>query len=120
MKKFYPTQLMLQDAAKGLRLYKEGYGGKGLVKETIDWIRAGLRGAPLPYAKVVKMRAWFRRHQVDYRPGWSKNYTPGYVANLLWFGWDGWRWAEIIVAKEKGEPKPLARLAHIREMKKLR
>lgn len=57
-------------------------------------------------SEIVRMRAWFRRHYVDFRPGWGKDKTPGYVANQLWFGWDGWRWAEVIVAKERGEPHP--------------
>jgi len=119
-KKFWPTRQMLFAGNKGLELYEEGYGGKGLVPETIHWVQNAVAGQPLPYSKVVKMRAWFRRHHVDYRSNWSKNITPGYVANLLWFGWDGWRWSETIVAREKGEPKPIRQLAKIRMYKKLR
>lgn len=41
------------------------------------------------------MNAWFARHAVDRKPGWSLpgKETPGYVAWLLWGGDAGRTWA---------------------------
>lgn len=88
----YPPAAVQAATKKGLKLYAEGYGGKGLVPETLRWARKIARGEPIDIAKAVKGRAWHARHAVDERSGWSDPPTPGYVANLLWFGMPGKRW----------------------------
>lgn len=73
---------------RGLELYEDGRGGDGLVDRTIAEARAIAGGAPVTKEKMVRMRAWFARHAVDKRPGWSDEgkETPGYVAHMLWGG----------------------------------
>jgi len=100
---FYPPTDVVLAARRGLELYKQGYGGKGLVPETLRWARKIARGEPLDAAKAVKGRAWHARHYVDRRPGWANPPTPGYVAYLLWFGEQGRRWFEKLVKKMEGE-----------------
>ena len=115
MDKHYPTHLMVAAFANGLLLAQQGYGGHGLTEKTVLEAMSAARGQAIPYEKIVRMRAWFRRHASDFTPAWRWKITPGYVANQLWGGWDGWRWAEVIVAKAEGKPHPSARLAAIRD-----
>jgi hypothetical protein len=80
---------------EGVRLAREGYGGRGLRDETVDEARAigHGRGAVAP-EKIRRMVGWFRRHYVDKRPGWDVRRTPGWVAWQAWGGDAGWTWAE--------------------------
>lgn len=72
--------------ALGLHFYDSGYGGKGLVDKTIKEAKQIVKTGYIKAEKARRMWAWHRRHIVDYRPGWDKKITPGYVANLLWGG----------------------------------
>jgi len=106
---FRPPPAIIAAARRGLDLYSRGFGGSGLRPETIAWARKVAKGQPIDAAKAVKGRAWHRRHAVDFRPGWqgrskkidgrevwSERPTPGYVANLLWFGSAGRVWFERV------------------------
>lgn len=80
---------------KGLELYGQGLGGKGLVDETIRLARQGVRTGQWPEWKIVKASNWFARHVADRRRmndprSWNKppRYSPAYVAWALW-GDDG-------------------------------
>lgn len=98
-------------AKDGLELVKGGYGGKGLTEGAMRRARQLAARTPLPlYApkgqrSAAMMRAWFRRHQVDKRPGWSQKKTPGWVAWQLWAGTPGWRWVEQACAKAERSKK---------------
>ena len=90
-----PNAATAAAARKGLRLYEDGKGGDGLVAATISDARKMSRREALSERKVRRMPAWFARHEVDRKPGWSNpgEETPGYVAWLLWGGDPGRRWA---------------------------
>jgi 8-oxo-dGTP pyrophosphatase MutT (NUDIX family) len=92
---------MAAAAARGLELHEQGRSGDGLKPETVK--RAGriARREVLTPEHVREMRAWFRRHKVDRRPGWGDRgaETPGYTAWMLWGGDPGWRWSEVRVAQ---------------------
>lgn len=79
---------------RGLALVAEGRAGRGLRGQTVREAESMAAGDPVPADKVRRMAAWFRRHQVDRRPGWEVRRTPGFVAWLLWGGDEGWAWAE--------------------------
>lgn len=91
-----PNSGMRSAAKRGLELYEAGRGGDGLVPATISDARKMARGEALSADKVKRMRAWFARHYVDKKPGWSDKgkETPGYVAHLLWGGDSGRSWSE--------------------------
>lgn len=90
-----PSDGMRSAAKRGLELYKAGRGGDGLVPATITDARKMAAGEALSESKVRRMRAWFARHYVDKKPGWSDSgkETPGYVAHLLWGGDAGKSWS---------------------------
>jgi hypothetical protein len=96
-----PTAGMAAAAKRGLALHEAGRSGDGLKPETVA--RAGKIAArdALTPEHVREMRAWFRRHKVDKRPGWSKagDETPGYTAWMLWGGDPAWRFSEAKVAQ---------------------
>lgn len=98
---------------EGLRLKSQGRGGKGLVDDTVSEARGMASGKVVSDDKVRRMVGWFRRHQVDRRPGWEQRQTPGWVAWLLWGGDEGWAWAERERAElvRRGVLPPLASAA---------
>lgn len=87
--------------ARGLALYRAGYGGRGLTPDTIRWAERLARGEPATREKLIAMRSWHARHYVDRRPGWSRPPTPGYVAYLLWGGTPGRIWADRLLRRIK-------------------
>lgn len=46
----------------GLELHRRGFGGDGLVDDTVAWARRLERGEPITPEKARAMRAWFARH----------------------------------------------------------
>ena len=96
-----PTAGMAAAAKRGLALHEAGRSGDGLKPETVA--RAGKIASreELTPEHVREMRAWFRRHKVDKRPGWSKagDEAPGYTAWMLWGGDPAWRFSEAKVAQ---------------------
>lgn len=96
-----PTAGMAAAAKRGLALHEAGRSGDGLKPETVA--RAGKIAdrEELTPEHVREMRAWFRRHKVDKRPGWSKagDETPGYTAWMLWGGDPAWRFSEAKVSQ---------------------
>lgn len=91
-----PTREMSDAAERGLRLYEDGKGGAGLVRQTITDAHKMARGVALSEEKVRRMPGWFARHANNERPGWDKpgEETPGFVAWLLWGGDAGRDWSE--------------------------
>lgn len=96
-----PTAGMAAAAKRGLALREAGRSGDGLKPETVA--RAGKIADrnELTAEHVREMRAWFRRHKVDKRAGWSTKgaETPGYTAWMLWGGDAAWRWSEAKVSQ---------------------
>jgi len=96
-----PTAGMAAAAKRGLALHEDGRSGDGLKPETVS--RAGKiadRNSLTP-EHVREMRAWFRRHAVDKKAGWSAAgaETPGYTAHMLWGGDPAMRWSEAKVSQ---------------------
>ena len=80
----------VQEAAKrGLKLYREGKGGKGLTEGTLREARAMARGR-MSEDKVIRANAWAARHKVDLQrpknndPDNREWPGPGAVAHYLW------------------------------------
>lgn len=96
-----PTAGMAAAARRGLALHEAGRSGDGLKPETVARAKKIAAREELTPGHVREMRAWFRRHKVDKRPGWSAKgaETPGYTAWMLWAGDAGWRWSEMKVAQ---------------------
>jgi HK97 family phage prohead protease len=96
-----PTAGMAAAAKRGLALHEAGRSGDGLKPETVA--RAGKIADrdELTPEHVREMRAWFRRHKVDKKAGWSAKgaETPGYTAWMLWGGDPAWRWSEAKVSQ---------------------
>jgi hypothetical protein len=100
-----PSAGMAAAARRGLKLHEEGRSGDGLKPETVARANKIASRDTLTPAHVREMRAWFRRHKVDKRAGWSAkgSETPGYTAWMLWGGDAGWRWSEAKVAQMERE-----------------
>jgi len=83
-----PPAYMRAAARQGLKYYKEGKGGDGLVDRTIREARAMADGS-VSEDKWIRIRAWIARHLDDLdspnaKPD-SDNYpSAGVVAHLLW------------------------------------
>ena len=90
------TAEIADNAQRGLRLYEDGKGGDGLVRQTIIDARKMANREALSEQKVRRMPGWFARHETDKVPGWDEpgEETPGFVAWLLWGGDEARDWAE--------------------------
>lgn len=77
------------NARRGLEYQKKGYGGNGLVQQTIDEALALARGEASE-DKIIRANAWAARHAKDLQAPQNNNqYHPNYpgpgaVAHLLW------------------------------------
>lgn len=94
-----PTAGMAAAARRGLKLHEDGRSGDGLKPETVARAKRIAAREPLTERHVREMRAWFRRHKVDRRPGWDAagRESPGFAAWMLWGGAPAWRWSEAKV-----------------------
>jgi HK97 family phage prohead protease len=90
-----PTSGMASAAKRGLKLHEEGKSGDGLKPETVARARKIARRERLTEDHVVEMAAWFKRHEASKTPGWDQapDYSPAYVAWLLWGGNAGKNWS---------------------------
>ena len=100
-----PTAGMASAARRGLALHEAGRSGDGLKPETVARAKKIASRDELTPEHVREMRAWFRRHKVDKKPGWNARgeETPGYTAWQLWGGDAAWRWSEAKVRQMEGE-----------------
>ncbi len=89
--KFEAPSFISENAKRGLKYYKEGRGGDGLVQATIRDART-MAGGFISEGKVRKMSAWFARHITDLdasqnnNPNDDKYPGAGAVAWMLWGG----------------------------------
>jgi HK97 family phage prohead protease len=81
-----PTEGMASAARRGLELHKDGKSGDGLKPETVARANRLARREEMNRDWVVEMNAWFKRHESSKTDGWDKapDYSPAYVAWLLW------------------------------------
>ena len=96
--KLTPPKAVREACKRGLAL-KDEFGGKGLREATVQKARDFVAGKANDPAHARKMRAWFKRHDVDKRPGWDEPPTPGFVARLLWGGDAGQQWVEQLMSR---------------------
>ena len=84
-------EFIRDNAARGVKLYEEGFGGDGLVDATIRAARDMAAGR-ITENKVRKMAPWFARHKVDGQAPKNRDEShpeypgEGLVAWLLWGG----------------------------------
>jgi len=103
-KDFYPPKEVRKAAEKGLRWVKNGHGGDGLTRQTINEAKSIARGEKQKTDKVRRMRAWFARHAVDkqsdsWKEGTDVNPSPSQVAWALWGGDVGNSWSNEVMRK---------------------
>lgn len=85
---------------RGLALFEDGYGGKGLRPETVQWARRLADGESITRDKAVKMRAWFARHTAAKAESAARRRdarSPANVAYLLWGGTPAIAWSRRVV-----------------------
>lgn len=97
--KFYPTDAMKEEAARGLKWKKEGKRGGTRIGLT----RANqiVNGDKLSEDTILRMYSFFSRHEVDkkaegFNPGEENYPSPGRVAWSLWGGDAGYAWSTRI------------------------
>lgn len=91
-----PTAGMAAAAKRGLRLHEEGKSGDGLKPETVARANRLARREEMNPEWVREMNAWFARHYPSSTSaGWDKapDYSPFFVAYLLWGGTPAKNWA---------------------------
>lgn len=74
---------------RGLALVRDGYAGRGLRGETVEWADRLARGEPITDAKARKMRAWFARHGVAAAEAARRMRDPTSPAAVAWLLWGG-------------------------------
>lgn len=94
MEHYNPPFTVINNFQKGLTLYNAGYGGKGLVSKTISDARHIVMWRVISKQKLIKMRAWFARHDKAGYKRIANPPSPGYVAYLLWGGAEGRKFAQ--------------------------
>ncbi len=100
-----PTAGMASAARRGLELHKDGKSGDGLKPETVARANRLAKREEMNRDWVVEMNAWFKRHESSKTDGWDKapDYSPAYVAWLLWGGNAGRSFAARKVAELERE-----------------
>lgn len=100
-----PTAGMASAARRGLELHEKGLSGDGLKPETVARANRLAKRENMNRDWVVEMNAWFKRHESSKTEGWDKapDYSPAYVAWLLWGGNAGKNFAARKVAELERE-----------------
>jgi len=101
---YEPTAAMKTEAERGLAWRRKF--GRGGTAVGIARARDIAGGKSLPIATVLRMRAFFARHEVDkeadgFRPGEDGYPSNGRIAWALWGGDAGKRWADAIAARQE-------------------
>jgi HK97 family phage prohead protease len=114
-KGFRPTAGMASAAKRGLKLHEEGKSGDGLKPETVARANKIARRERLTEEHVVEMAAWFKRHEASKTEGWDQppDYSPAFVAWLLWGGnaaknWSARKSAAMKKKDDREAPEPEA------------
>lgn len=90
-----PTAGMASAARRGLELHEKGLSGDGLKPETVARANRLAKREEMNRDWVVEMNAWFKRHESSKTDGWDEppDYSPAFVAWLLWGGNAAKNWA---------------------------
>ena len=100
-----PTAGMASAARRGLELHEKGLSGDGLKPETVARANRLARREEMNRDWIVEMNAWFKRHEASKTAGWDEppDYSPAYVAWLLWGGNAAMNWSARKVAEMERE-----------------
>ena len=100
-----PTAGMASAARRGLKLHEEGKSGDGLKPETVARANRLARREEMNDDWVREMNAWFARHEASKTSGWDQppDYSPAFVAWLLWGGNAAKNWSARKVKELEGE-----------------
>lgn len=100
-----PTAGMASAARRGLKLHEEGKSGDGLKPETVARANRLARREEMNEDWVREMNAWFARHEASKTSGWDQppDYSPAFVAWLLWGGNAAKNWSARKVKELEGE-----------------
>ena len=100
-----PTAGMASAARRGLKLHEEGKSGDGLKPETVARANKLAAREEMNEDWVREMNAWFARHESSKTAGWDQppDYSPAFVAWLLWGGNAAKNWSARKVKEMEGE-----------------
>ena len=101
-----PTAGMSSAARRGLKLHEEGKSGDGLKPETVARANRLARRENMNEDWIREMNAWFARHYPSSTSdGWDSppDYSPFFVAFLLWGGRAAMNWSARKVKEMDGE-----------------
>jgi|694.fasta_scaffold27130_8 hypothetical protein len=101
-----PTAGMASAARRGLKLHEEGKSGDGLKPETVARANRLAKREEMNEDWIREMNAWFARHDAGSKPaGWDQppDYSPLFVAMLLWGGNAAKNWSARKVKEMEGE-----------------
>lgn len=84
---YSPSSAMVSNAKRALALINAGHAGAGMRPETIAWVRKVARGEALTPAKILKARAWLRRHGPSVAEGRRRVVDPTSPAAVAWLAW---------------------------------
>lgn len=95
-----PPKIVQRNAAKGLELRQKF--GRGGTMVGVARARDLKNGKNIPIETLKRMVSFFARHEKNKEaPGWgdATNPSAGWIANLLWGGSQGRKWAKSMIAK---------------------
>lgn len=100
-----PTAGMASAARRGLELHEKGLSGDGLKPETVARANRLARREEMNEDWIREMNAWFSRHEASKTAGWDQppDYSPAFVAWLLWGGNAAKNWSARKVKELDGE-----------------
>lgn len=101
-----PTAGMASAARRGLKLHEEGKSGDGLKPETVARANRLAKREEMNEDWIREMNAWFARHYPSSTSsGWDSppDYSPFFVAFLLWGGRAAMNWSARKVKEMDGE-----------------
>lgn len=75
---------VLHNIQRGLKLYKQGKGGKGLKTETVAWAMRLCSNKAITYDRAVEMRAWFARFRYNGPAAKARATNPESPAMVSW------------------------------------
>jgi len=105
-----PPKGIISELKRGLSWHEEGHSGDGLKPATVAWARRLANGEDITRDKVIKMRAWLARHEVDkkgkgFYPAQVGYPSPGRVAWALWGGDPAVTWSNKLVLQLEAQDK---------------